>query len=547
MKKYFIPFLMFLFVFSAFSQTVTEKKIASFITSQNPEVYSFKYDKNSEGYVYSDYDTIIKKSTLYTNKGKMGIYDNLNTWSTVFDKAGNSYMTASNYITDTTYTYYFLKNGEPAATFDYIDEGWAERNGTIYFHCRENNKHLIASYNTADGKVTKGKPYEDILLCSMKPYQGGEGEPIGEIGFTEDGKPFYIAAAGDEKFLVVGDAEQKHYTDIDMYSFAKDNKGGFAYIARNNGKFYESKGNTFVVHGDKEYKSYDYIYGPVIFDANNNPVYIGADSADTYTPQRVVIGDKEQKTYPGGIYDVKFSPSGKLAYIGATLRKGNITDYFAVIDGKEGKKYTNISNLTFGAGDEPIYTGYKNDNECFVIKGSKVYEYDYSNAFDLKFLPNGKIVNVGVIYGNYEKKIRDKYFVNYGDDQLGPYDGIYTANYVTNQYVLTDNSGGYAFISERVIKPDEYISKFTVITNKGETDEYDGIQDLSLYKGKPLFTISYGTNKAPYIYTYKIMYGDKQVGAAYEGISDYKFDEATGTATFLGAKNKEFYLVEMKF
>jgi hypothetical protein len=536
-----------LLTFTAFAQTFTEKKLASFITSQNADLYAFKYDKNSGAYVYGDYDTTLKKSTLYTNKGKAGMYDNLITWNAFFDKDGNSYIAASNNITDTTYTYFILKNGEPVTTFDYIDENWAERYGTLYILCRENNKNLIVTFNTADGKILKSKPYDDIILCSMKPYQGGEGEPIGEIGFTDDGKAYYVAVMGDDKFLVVGDAEQKHYSDIDMYSFAKDNKGGVAYIAKSIGKFYEVRGNTFVVQGDKEYKSYDYIYGPIIFDANNIPVYTSSDSSDTYMPQRVMVGNKEEKTYSGGIYDVKFTPSGKLAYVGALVKKNNVSEYFVVVDGKEGKKYSNISNLTFGTGDEPIYTSYKNDNEGFVVKGNKVYEYDYSNVYDLMFLPNGKIVNAGVIYGNYEKKIRDKYFVNYGDDQLGPYDGIPIANYLTNQSVLTDNSGGYAFIAERVVKPDDYISKFRVVTNKDETDEYDGIQDLSLYKGKPIFTTWHGTNKLPFIYTYKIMNGDKQVGVTYEGISDYKFDEATGTAAFLGAKNKEFYLVEMKF
>jgi hypothetical protein len=532
---------------SAISQTFTEKKIGEFTAEQSTDLYSLKYDKITGAYIYSDYDTTLKKSTLYTNKGKAGMYDNINSWNAIFDKDGNTYLTASNNITDTTYTYFLLKNGEQVTTFDYIDDGWVERNGILYIHCRENNKHMIVTYNTSDGKIAKGKPYDEIILCSMKPYQGGEGEPVGEIGFTDDGKPFYIAAAGDEKFLVTGDAEMKHYSDIDMYSFAKDKKGALVYIAKSSGKLYETKGNTFVVQGDKEYKSYDYIYGPIIFDANNNPVFTAADSSETYSRQRVVIGDSEQKTYPGGIYDVKITPSGKLAYVGAIVKKNNTSEYFVVIDGKEGKKYSNISNLNVVSGDEPIYTGYKDDNSSFVVKGTKVYEYDYSNIYDLRFLPNGKIVNVGVIYGNYEKKIRDKYFVNYGDDQLGPYDGISTANYVTNQYILTDNSGNYAFIAEKVVKPAEYISKFRVITNNDETDDYDGVLDLSLYKGKPLFTTFTTTSKAPYVSSYRIMYGNKQVGVTYDEISDFNFDETTGTATFLGAKNKVFFLVEMKF
>jgi hypothetical protein len=548
MKKNIFLFIFLLSLQNIFSQTFTEKKIAEFPDLKNLDIYSFKTEPFTGAYIYGAYDTSLQKYIIYTKKGKSEPYNYFNSWQSVFDKEGNSYSISFNNITDTTYTYYLLKNSEPAGTFEYINDGWVERNGVIFFICRENGKNLIATYDMSSGKIERGKPYDEIIPCYMKVTGGMEGEPYGELGFTDDGKLFYLAVSGDAKFLVVGDAEQKHYSDIEMYSFTRDKKGVFTYIARDKGRFYEEAGNTFVVQGDKEFKKYPYIYGPIVFDAGNNPIYIAADTGSIMYPQRIVSGDTEGKVYTGGIYDIKFTPSGKLAYIGYNVKnidKGTY-DYFIVIDSKEGKKYSNIYNLSFPAGDEPYYVGFKGE-ECYIVRGNKSDEYSYEGVYEYNITPTGKTAFLGVDYGDYEKKIKDKYFVHVGDDRLGPYDVVTVSDYMTGRYIVTDNSDNYAFITQKVKNPVDYIYSYRVITNKGKNDEHEYVDYLNLYNGKPLYIAYDNYDAASGKAEYKIYFDNKPVGVSYDGINEFKFDGNTGIASFYTTKNNGFYLVEMKF
>lgn len=551
MKKLFTLLFIVCTLQTAFSQTFTEKKIVELSNLKKLDIYTFKADPVTGAYLYGDYDTATSQYTIYTNKGTTGPYNYLSTWQSIFDKEGNVYYVTYNNVTDSTYTYYLFKNNEKVGTFDYINERWVERDGIIYFAAREKDKNLLVSYNMNDGKLSRGKPYDELIPCYIKPNTGGEGEPEGEgsLAFTNDGKIYYIAASGDEKFLVLGDVEQKHYSDIDWYTFTQDKNGTFTYIARDIGKFYIPKGNTFVVQGDKEYKKYDYVYSPILFDANNNPIYTAGDSGGFNYPQRIVTGDREEKTYDGGIYDVKFTPSGKLAYIASTVKNTAERTYesFVVIDGKEGKKYSSVFYLSFPSGDEPLYAAYRKENECYIVKGNKTEEYSYATVLELRTLPTGKILCVGENYGDYSKKISDKFYVNIGDEELGPFDGVNVSDYMTGQYVQTDNAGNYAFITQRIINFDKYLYGYKVVTNKGESKEHEFIENLFIYNGKPVYTVSDKYNEKTGYSENRVYYGNKSVGAAYDSIYDFKFDKNTGKATFLTSKANSFYIVEMKF
>ncbi|RPI17139.1 MAG: hypothetical protein EHM58_10515 [Ignavibacteriae bacterium] len=549
MKKLLTLLIVILSFQNLYSQKFTEKKIAEFPGLKSLDIYSLKADPLTGACIYGDYDTTTTKYTVYTNKGKTEPFNYFMTWQTLFDKDGNSYYIAYNNLTDTTFTYFLMKNNEKLANFDYINEMWVERDGIIYFACKENNKHLIVSYNIKDGKLTRGKPYDEIIPCYVKPSVGGEGEPYGELAFTSDGKIYFIAAAGNEKFLVIGDVEQKHYSDIDLYTFTQDKYGAFAYVARDAGKFYNDSGNTFVVHGENEYKKYNYIYGPIIFNSDNMPVYTATPSNESSYNQKLVIGNIEGKTYDGGVYDYKFTPSGKLAYIASTIKNIDKGTYesFVVVDGKEGKKYSNIYSLSFPSGDEPLYAAFKKNNECFIVNGNKTNEYSYEGVIELSPAASGKIICLGVNYGNYEKKIPDKYWVNIGDEELGPYNGLSMSDYTTGEYILTDNSGNYAFIAQKVKNINKYIYRYIVVTNKDTYDEHEYIESLYLYKGKPVYVATDNYNEKTGKSEYTVYYGDKPAGVVYDGIYEFKFDANTGTATFTTSKINSFYVVEMKF
>ncbi|MGH2575842.1 MAG: hypothetical protein ACRDFC_09110 [Ignavibacteria bacterium] len=556
MKKLFLlgfslPSLFFLLTVKLSSQTVSEKLIVNFSDKENVAAYAFKYDNLSGTYLYTPYDTVSKKHSIISNKGNSGDYDYLSYYSPIFDSEGNYYVIVSNTITDTTFQYFFLKNGQELLSFSYIDDSWIEKNGTIYFRAKKGDVDYLIAYNTLDGSFNQSKPYDEIILVYY-PEQFFEGEPIGQLGFTKDGKPYYLAELDEERFLVIDGVEQKHYSDIDQYNVVVDKQGVLTYFAKGSGKFYEESGNSFVVQGEKEYKKYDYLYGPLLIDKANNPVYIGADSSDYGFPQRVVIGDKEEKTYNNAIFNLKLTPSGKAAYIASNLKPGSIrnreqsSESFLVLGGKEGKKYKNIGLLHFTADDEPVMAVSKRKNRFIVVKGKEEKDAEYEYIFDLKVLPDGRPMYVGINYGNYEKKIKDKYFANIGDDDFGPYDEMQILNYNTGSYILTDNAGNYAYIASKIINFESYTITQTLHTNKGKSSAFNFIDYVNLYKGKVIYAASKLTDPEEKTYKYQLYYGTKPLGSEYDSIIDYKFNESSGTITFISLKGKEFYRVEMK-
>ncbi len=542
-------------VFGAFcasflnAQTVNEKKIASFPELNTVDAYSFKFDSQNGTYFYSSYDTVTQKYSLYSNKGNSKQYNSVFDYNGIIDKQGNYYVTASSNI-DTVYTYYLLKNGEEIASFDYMDASMTEKDGIIYFSCQENKKYYFAEYSTSDGSLKKSPAYDELYFVYYSTTYYDE-EPVGSVGFTTDGKPYYLAGLNNERFMVIGGAEQKHYSDIDVYNFSLDKNGTLVYIAKDKGKLYEERGNTFVVQGDKEYKKFDYIYGPISFDNNNNPIYIGSDSAGDYNyPQRVMVGNTEGKTYTSGISDIKFTPKGKLAYVASNVINSDkgIYESFLVIDGKESKHYRYISYVTFLPDDTPVYFGSKGENKPgVIIKGSEEIETEYPDLYELKVLDNGDLSYVEVKYGNYEKKQKDKYRVVIGDEDFGPYDGMQSMYWNNGAYVLTDKNGNYAFITMKLIDAVNYTYENRLYTNtaKSRTSEY--FDNVYLFKGKALFTTSILIDKVNYVYNYTLYYGDRQIGSVYNSINDFKLDEKSGTAFFKAVKGKDLYLVEVKF
>jgi hypothetical protein len=472
MKKYLV-----ILAFLAFSttllqaQTVNEKKIASFPELKSVDAYSFRFDAKTETYFYSAYDTTTQKYTVYSNKGNSEQYGSIDDYSGIIDKNGNYYVTANNNV-DTVYTYYILKNGMEIVSYEYIDPMWSEKDGVIYFSCKDNGKHYFIEYNTSDGSTKKSTAYDDIFFVYY-PITYYDSEPIGTIGFTPDGKTYYAASLNNERFLVIGGVEQKHYSDIDMYTFMPDKNGVLTYFAKDKGKFYEEKGNSFVVQGDKEYKKFDYVYGPLLFDNNNTPIYIAGDSAGGYIyPQRVVIGNAEGKTYTSGIYDIKVTPKGKLAYVASNVINADAGTYesYLVIDGKEGKRYRYISYVSFLPDGTPVYFGNKGENKPGVIvKGTEEMPIEYPDIYELKVLENGELSYVEVKYGNYEKKQKDKYRVVIGDKAFGPYDGMVSMYWNNGAYVLTDKDGNYAYISMKVVDAGNYTYENRLYTNTGKS------------------------------------------------------------------------------
>lgn len=539
-------FLIACFILPALSQNVSEKKIAEFHQFDNVDSYWFKYNNSAGTYYYTNYDSASQLYTVYSNIGNSIPYNSIIDYTGIIDKNGNYYVIASN-NSDEVYTYYLLKNGNEVSTHSFIDPNWAEIDGTIYFACKDQGKTYLAEYNTANGTETKSYPYDEIYLVYYpKSYPG---EPVGTVGFTSDGKPFYVASLNDEKFLVIGKIEQKHYSDIETYNFTLDKNGIPVYFAKDKGKFYEDRGNSFVVQGDLKYEKFDYLYGPIIFDSTNTPVYIAGDSLPNNSyPQKVVAGNNIHKAYSGGIYDLKFTPSGKIAYIASVTVDADkgIYDTYAVIDGIEGEKFSYINSIKFLPDGEPLYAAIDNNNKTVIVKGTVKIRAEYPNVLEVKVLPDGKIAYVEAKYGNYEKKQKDKYRVIIGEEKFGPFDVLQSIFSSDGSYILTGENGEYAFIESKLIDFDPYRYESTIYFNNSRSKQFDYFNNLHLYKGKVLYSGSRLIDPVSYRYNYKVYYGEKQIGADYDSISDFKFDPKTGMLSYIGARGKGLYYIEAR-
>jgi hypothetical protein len=551
-KAFLMFFAAICFILAGFSlsQTINQKLITTLPQSGSyNNAYSMKYDQKTGGWVFGSYDTVTSMYKLITQKGTSTEFNYAMAYNSLFDDEGNSYTIGSRSINDTTFLYAIVKNGEIAAEFNNIAEGWTIKNGVIYFSASEAGKVFLAQYDAKTGSITKGKVYDEIRLC-YTPLEYSDGEPVGYVGFTAIGEPYYVAVAGDEVFLVIGDREEKHYSDISWYDVKFDKAGVPCYIAKTSGKLYSERGNTIVVHGSKEYKPFDYIYGPIEFDPSGTPVYIGQDSTGEYKYRaNLMFGDQNIRTVDGSIYNLTFSPLGKLAYITSAEIPGKdgqmIYQNKLIYDGTESKSYNNVSSLQFGPNDEPMFVASDKNNKYFVVKNITTMSEKFDYIADYRILAGGVLGYVGTNYGNYDKKIPDKNFVFYGGEEYGPYDMITTSDWRTGALVISDKKGRYAFVAGKNTDFKNYYYRYKVYTNNWSSDAFDAISDLKFINGKVCFFA--GNQKIPgsYIFDYSLYVNNKKLGDTYSAYSDLTVD-VNGVMRFIASKGNEMYFVEAK-
>lgn len=534
-----------------FTQTPTEKLITT-IPQINGYVdaYSLKYDSKSGAWAYNAYDTVTQKYSLITPQGTSAQYYFIMQYNSIFDDLGNVYTAASSQLNDTAYAYYILKNSEVISpAYDFLAEGWAEKDGIIYYSAGEGGKAYFNQLDTRTGTVTKSRPYDEIRLLYV-PVDYAEGEPVGYVGFTKSGMPYYAAGENNEVFLVIGSQEQKHYSDISSYGMKLDDNDVPAYIAKDIGKLYEERGNTFVVYGTREYKKYDWIYGPILFDNTGSALYVGLDSVGEYKYRSTMMqGDTPLKSVDGNIYTYQVSPSGKLSYISTideVNSSGENASYSVITyDGKDSKKLYSVGEIKFNQSGTLIYSASDNKGKSVVIKGSGIIteKFDYIASFG--YLPNGKFAYAGTNYGDYEKKISDKNYVFVDDEMFGPYDVVNTIDWTTNQMIVGDAAGNYAYVAGRNADRENYYFRYKVYTNKWESKEYDNVFDLKMHNGKVIYFAGNQITRGIYIYNMHLFINNKRVGEAYSSVTDIKISGA-GVLTFMGSKGDGVYLVEVK-
>lgn len=531
------------------AQTIKQKLITG-IPEVNGTVdaYSLKYDAATGGWVYSAYDTVTTKNTIITPKGTSKPFNFAMSYNALFDSDGNSYVTGSENINDTVYRYSLLKNNEVIAEYDYINEGWAMRDNSLYYAAQEGGKSFLVKYDTKSGQFTNGKAYENIRMA-YNPMGYSEGEPMGYVGFTAAGEPYYIASGGSDVFLVIGESEQKHYSDITWYDLKFNPQGEPCYIAKLQGKFYEERGNTFIVQGKREYKSFDWIYGPIEFDKSGTPMYVGQDSTGEYKYRSTLMrGSEEIASCNGSIYNYGFTPKGKLYYITSeeVSSKDGVSQWKSaiVVDGKKSREFTSVNSPVFSSKGDMLFSASDKNNKYMVyLKGEPVSEqYDYIS--DAKFMPDGKISYAGTNYGNYEKNIPDNNFVVIDDEEFGPYNIVNTADWTTNQILLISGNK-WAFIAGKLVDKVNYTYKYLVVTKKNKSSDFDMVSDLKFVNGKLVYFAGINKDAVTYTYEYSLYVNGKKLGESYSAYTDVKVND-NGTITFIASNGNNIYLVEAK-
>lgn len=537
--------LIFIFISRFVSgQTIDVKEITTVKGIDEINRYSFIYDKSGT-YIFSPYDTVNKKYTVYSNKGEAVVTDNANYWSTVFDEAGNYYMFMGDNISDTSHNNHFMKNGKIISTYSDITGTLKIKDGIVYFAALEENKYHLYTYNTNNGELKKGKGYEFIYLIYYPPMEG-EGEPVGELGFKKDGIPYYMAEENGLKFVVFGDKEEKHYSDIDLYAFETDKNDVLAYFAKDKGKFYEQRGNSFVVQGTREYKKFDYLYFPLMFGKDNSPLYNGVDSINENTSKyHLMSGDREIDITDDYFSSLYFTPSGKLAYVKTEKGKNNKSKSYVVIDGKKSKSFESVNLIGFTANDVPVYVVSKDENSQVLMQGDKIISKAYNYIMGIKILSDGKIAYVGNNFEDKDKNKEAEFYVFIGDKSFGPFEELGTINYSMEDYVLFKN-GVHVFIESKIIDRKDYITEKTIHSNNWENGKFDWVNFASIYSGKVIY-LATSIIPGKDIKKDALYVEDKKVSEDYDLIMNNVFDEKAGKLEFIGIKGSTFYYVKVQF
>jgi len=365
------------------------------------------------------------------------------------------------------------------------------------------------------------------------------------FGFNKTGQEYYIACKDGKQMLVVGNTEMKAYDEIYNRYTQEDSLGNIYYIAR---EYLDRQNFYSLVSGDKKYKRFAYVSTPLVFDKDNNPVYCGSDEDVEYPQEQFVVKGDEviSRKFSKGIYELTFSPSGKLVYVGAdTLQDGTYTNTLYV-DGNEVTTSSSVMGIMFNKNDVPYYTTMDKDNNCYLVEETKIISDKYSYLFDIKFSKSNKISYIGTIYGDYERNIPNKSYYVYNNKKYGPFaDLIYYEGQTTNS--MTNDKGDFAFVAAKSIqkKGEEYpLTKYYMVCNDWKSEEADYISNLSSYKNDFYYLagkLDFKGNAANILYK-----NDEKLSGDYEVITDLKVDSSKGIITFLGQKKNKVYFVEIK-
>lgn len=546
MKKILTVFVLLLLTLSLNAQTVKEKKVYSGLKPNAYTLYDFSYDDKSGTYIYAPFDTVKLKTKIFSSKGNSAEYDYFQIFDAAYDKSGNYYVIGINNtdvekgISDN----YLLRNGKEIFKSSNLSYPLTKREDGLYFIAKENGYDVRVKYNYYTNQLEYGNKYDTIFLASVNNLTGG-GEPTYQIGFTKTGKEYYVASKNGKHHFIIGDTESKPYDEIQYYNTYEDNTGNICFVAK---QIVNGKNQYFLVQGDKEYKKFANINYNVVFDNLNVPYYSASENYDEeYTQDGFLVkGDEKiSRNFLRGIYDISFTPGGKLVYTGSDTLPDGTSKTILFIDGAEYTSASSIWGISFYNDDTPFYYSSDASGNSTLYKGkTKISDtYSYINEFSVN--KSGLISFVGTTYGDYDKNIPNKSYYVIGDKKFGPIEDYIVGEYEPNFLEVTDN-GNYAYTSAETKKgkDGEIQYRYSIVGKDWKSPKYDYINELMSYKNDFYFIgLNYNANGQTESSFFK---NGEEIVDDYEAIYNVKMDKEKGVITFLAQKGKEVYFVEIK-
>jgi hypothetical protein len=536
--KYFVFAVMILFFTgSLLPQNVKE---TPFLKAENEEIpqYDMRYDKITGTYVYTYFDTTLKKTKYLSNKGNSKDYDYCGAYNVQFNSKGDYFGVASTFSEDyKNEKAHLIANGTELKTFSYIDQ-LIVKNDILYIISKKDEKSSFIKYNTITKKIDYEKIYDEINLVFLPEEQFDE--PVFELGFTNDVKEYFVAKNNNKSFLVVGGEEMEKFDEINPFGVELDRNGTITYIATN---ITDEIRESFVIQGTKKYKSFPAITEFIKFTTDNIPVYgISDDTTYSYFTKQYVTGNTPGKSYNAGVWGLGNTPSGKIYYIATDSTFSGKYTSRVVIDGIEGKTYDAVYNLRFTNDDKPVFIATINQMEVLVYDDKEIgTEYNY--IFGVTISPDNKMGYIGTIRGDYDLKIPERYFIIVDGERKGPFTSVPMMEGYFEAIKFNDN-GDYTFAAtdEALTTPEKYI--FTVYSNKFESPgSYSYVNEIYSYNNDFYYSTANDINEKET--EYNVYKNNRKIAGGYTALMDFILDKENGKITFIGFKNGTYNYVEI--
>jgi hypothetical protein len=569
-------------------QEIRESKISEFAIPGNADVYDFSIDSRTGNYCYVVWNQDRTGCEVHSRNTVSQMFNFINSNQIRFFSNGHYAAYGDNYqdtLKKAGST--LIVEGKNILTADYMDwsSSFVNKNDEIFIITKEGEKYLLVKYSEANG-IEKSDPYDDLRVAyTFDPNAGEEGDGyIDEDRFTVDkhGERFYIGVKDNKAFLIHGDdINSTPYSDIDNSSITYDPNGDLCYIAKRNGGLYSSPKGFFVVRGNKEYKTYDYVYAPLYFDNSGSVYFVAADSVSEYEYNSYIVKN-DKKLLPEniksgnelvtGYQNISISPDGDVSYVAWSDIKQNdelIGQYYTSSSKlvKNNKEYFlgyNVRPFVYGKRGEILYVAQQDrslmKNDLFLLdnnKTKKINTRSYDEIYGYGFTPEGKIYYLGMINDTSGTSYNNSVDLIVDNVKIGNYSFlIYQSIGDSANALVYSGDGDYAYVAEDKISDSSYCSvvyvngtklPFPKVVAEGST-YYTNIYNLFYSKnGRMFFTATTKTGENFYDNVLEVFVDNTSLGKKYSSIGKIIYNKELNEVSFFASRANAIYDVKVKF